>query len=236
MGAYLTWKPKNGASKSLYFDAVTDESQALTTTITEHPVEDGPNVADHQRRDLDVVTLEVFVSNSPVYDVNSRGGKVVPVELKIEKYEAKFNFTPGAVFKSLDVVKGAISDALFGEEKYVATIMKFGEEFDAVSDTLLLLRGIRNTGQLVDVMLPARIYQDMALTKIEVHRTAQTGDGATFSLEFRELRKVKASIVQAPTASEPRAKPAKKKGVKDPKDIAAGLPAKKKSILKGLLG
>lgn len=244
MGAYLTWKPKSGSQKSLYFDVVTSETQTLSTTITEHPVEDGPDVADHMRRDLDAVTLEVFVSNTPVYDVNNRGGKVVPVELKVEKYEAPLELTPGSVFSAAGgaLKKGiaAIGDALGlglgnGEAKNVATVMKFATEFDAISDTLILLRGLRNTSQLVDVMLPSRIYQGMALTNLEVRRDVTSGEGATFVLEFRELRKVKVALVAAPTPTEPRAKPAQKKGAKDPKDIAGATP-KKKSILKSLLG
>lgn len=241
MGAYLTWTPKGGNMKSLYFDVVTEEAQVLATKITEHPVEAGPDVADHMRRELDMITLEVFVSNTPVYDVNSRGGKVVPVELKVEKYEAPLEFTPGSLYSAAGgaLKKGitALTDAITGgnsERKNIATVMKFGTEFDAIGDTLTLLRGIRGTSQLVDVMLPSRIYQDMALTNIEVRRNAGTGEGATFSLEFKELRKVKVSLVAAPTPTEPRAKPAQKKGAKDPKDIEA--PPRKKSLLKSLLG
>jgi hypothetical protein len=231
VSAYLTWIPKSGRAKSLYFDAVTDEGQTLTSTVTEHPVEEGPNVADHLRKDLDSVTLEVFVSNSPVYDVNSRGGKVVPVELKIEKYSAPLEPTPGSVFNA---VGGAISSLFSGEDKYVAQVMKFDEEFDAVGDTLALLRGIRSTAQLVTVVLPSKLYADMALVKIEMRRSRASGDGAVFALEFREVQKVKVSIVAAPSPTEPRAKPKVKKGPLDPKDAAAG--AKKKSLLKALLG
>ncbi|MFO0639667.1 MAG: hypothetical protein U0183_10690 [Polyangiaceae bacterium] len=241
MGAYLTWKPKSGSQKSLYFDVVTSETQTLSTTITEHPVEEGPDVADHMRRDLDAVTLEVFVSNTPVFDVNNRGGKVVPVELKVEKYEAPLELTPGSVFSAAGgaLKKGiaAIGDALGlgnGEAKNVATVMKFATEFDAISDTLILLRGLRNTSQLVDVMLPSRIYQGMALTNLEVRRDVTSGEGATFVLEFRELRKVATLTTKVPLPAEPRAKPKKNRGVQEPQRFEPT--PKKKSMLKSFLG
>lgn len=240
MGAYLTWKPKSGNMKSLYFDVVTEEAQVLATKVTEHPVEDGPDVADHLRRELDSVTLEVFVSNTPVYDVNNRGGKVVPVELKVEKYEAPLEFTPGSLYSAAGgaLKKGitALTDAITGgnsERKNIATVMKFGTEFDAVGDTLVLLRGIRGTSQLVDVMLPSRIYQDMALTNIEMRRNAGTGEGATFALEFKELRKVKTLSTKVAIPAEPRAAPAKKRGVQEP--VAVEVPPRRKSALRALV-
>lgn len=240
MSAYLTWKPKSGKQKSLYFDAVTSEVQTIKSTATEHPVERGPNVSDHIRDELDSVTLEVFVSNQPIYDLNGHGGKVVSVEIKTQPYEPPLEATPGSLFNA---VGGAIKQGvkalgeligLGGPSGTSATILMFDEAFDAVGEVVLLLRGIRATKQLVDVVLPSRLYPDMVLTSVEVTRTPATGDGATIALEFKELRQVAVSIVTAPTPTEPRAKSAVKKGAKDTKDAPA--PARKGSLLKGLFG
>ena len=81
-------------------------------------------------------------------------------------------------------------------------------------------------------MLPSRIYQDMVLTSIGVKRDATSGDGATFALEFKEIRQVAVKTSSVPVPAEPRAKPSKKRGAQNPKDIV--VPAKKKSILKGI--
>ncbi len=230
MGAYLYWVPKGGAAKTLLFDVVTDETQELAVTITEHPVEDGPNVADHIRRELNAVSLECQVSNAPVFDVNGRGAKVEAVELKMEKFKAPLAPNPGSAYKAIG---GAISSLFSGEEKHSATVMQFPKAFDAVGDTLAILEKIRDDETLVQVALPSKIYKDMCLVKLTMKRNASIGDAAAFHLEFKEVRKVKVNIVAAPKPTEKRAVPMKQRGSQDPKDVK--VPAQKKSLLSGLL-
>lgn len=66
MGTLLTWKDTAGATVFVQFDVVTHESHEGSVTITEHPVEDGPDVADHARPQGEILTVEGFVSNSPL--------------------------------------------------------------------------------------------------------------------------------------------------------------------------
>lgn len=231
MGAFLTWTPGAGPQQSLFFDVVTEETQTLTSTATEHPVEDGANIADHVKRELDQVTLEVFVSNQPIYDLNKRGGKVARIDLKVPTFKAPFAPTPGAVFSA---VGDAIGGLLAGN---VATpspnVLQWDSEFDAVGETQALLEKLRKEVQLVDVVTSVRLYENMFLEKIEVSRNAGTGDGAKISLSFKEIRKVAVSIVNAPIPTEARGATPKPKGSQSPKDAKAQGP--KKSIAKALL-
>lgn len=66
--AYLTYTDASGNSASIVFDAVTAEDWTPVATITEHPVENGANVADHIRVGLITCTLKVRVSNEPLTD------------------------------------------------------------------------------------------------------------------------------------------------------------------------
>jgi hypothetical protein len=218
MGAYLKWTNKAGLPKDLHFDVVTNETQEQTVTATEHPVEDSANIADHIRRELDRVTLEVFVSNTPIFDVNNRGAKMSTVPVPLEKYKAPLAPTPGAVFNA---VGSAISGLFAGKEEYNAYVMQFPEEFNAVADTLAVFEQLRADASLVEVITSSRDYGNMLLESVTLNKTAQTGSGATFMLSFREMRKVQVSIVNAPTPTEIRGELPKPKGLKAPSTVAA---------------
>jgi len=68
MGAYLLWD-----GDALHFDAVLNESVTITATPTRHSVEEGAAITDHVQDDPDRVRLDVFVSGSPIADVNGVG-------------------------------------------------------------------------------------------------------------------------------------------------------------------
>lgn len=234
MGAFLTWQPKSGPSKSLFFDAVTDESVDLSSVSTDHPVEEGADISDHIRKERDRCSLEVFVSNSPIYDWNNRGGRVQKMPIPLAKYKAPLDATPGAVFGAVGgAIKGAIGALLGKQEEYGAQVLQFANEFDAVADTLELFTKLRDDKQLVTVVLPAKMYQNMHLEKIQMQRNAGTGDGARFHLEFKQLLMVEAKLVNAPIPTETRGQPKKPKGAQGPKNAKAEV--QKKSIAKSLI-
>jgi hypothetical protein len=226
------WENAAGQPKELHFDVVTDETQEMSVTATEHPVEDGANISDHIRRELNRVALEVFVSNTPILDVNGRGARVQSVPITIEKYKAPLAPTPGAVFNA---VGSAISSLFAGKEEYAASVLRFRDDFDAVAETLATLEQIRDDGSLVTVTMPSRDYENMLLETVAVNRNARTGTGATFTLAFRELKKVEVSIVNAPVPTEIRGQIKKPKGVKAPLPVSDGglAPAPLKSVLSG---
>lgn len=211
MGAFLTWVPDGGGdAKSLYFDVCTEEDKDFSSTVTEHPVEDGVNVADHVKKELDKLSIEVFVSNAPVYDFNARGSGVQSVPIPLQKFKPPLAPTPGAVFSAIG---SAISGLFSGDTQYSANVMKFGSEFNAIEDTETKLKKLKDDVQLVTVVTAGGVYDDMFLEHIAVQRNAGSGDGATFRLEFREVRKVQVSLVNAPKPTEPRGQTMKPKGV-----------------------
>ena len=48
------------------FDAVVDEQHTFTNQVTDHPVEKGANISDHDRPDPDKVSFHAFFSNTPL--------------------------------------------------------------------------------------------------------------------------------------------------------------------------
>ncbi len=230
-GAFLWWTTKAGQDKTLYFDVCTEESQELVSTATEHPVEEDANVADHVKKELDHVTLEVFVSNEPIYDINSRGGKVAKIPIKVAHYRAPLAPTPGAIFSAGgNALKDGIGALLGKKEEYAMQVLQWDTAFDAVSDTLEELEKLRDEVQLVNVVIPSKVYSNMHLAHIAVKGDAGTGTGRTFQLDFVELRKVKVRIVNAPKPTEVRGEVKKSKGAQGSGKGAVAGP--KKSVAK----
>ena len=48
------------------FDASLSESHTMSATVTEHPVEEGADIADHFRRQPDGITISGIVSDTPL--------------------------------------------------------------------------------------------------------------------------------------------------------------------------
>lgn len=219
-------------STILMFDAVTSEQAEHTATVTEHAVEQGANIADHVRDGLDTVTLEVLVSNTPTRDVNGMyGGTIESVELKVPKFDKGVPLTPGGIMSAgIDAIKGLISP----EEPWKAQVLTFPSKFNAVKDVLTMLDDWKKQGMVGSVITGWKLYPSVVITKVSPSRNAQTGDAASFSLEFREIRVVESKMITAPIPTEARGAIKKPKG-RQPTSFVRD-PAPKKSLLKKLLG
>lgn len=238
MGAYII--RANGLP--LKFDVVPSETHEGVLQITDHPVEKGANVTDHARRELDRLTLEVFVSNAPIRSDLRDGavetitldvlgykaaGRITRVNLDVKQWEAPLEPTPGSVFNK---VEGFISSLFTGKKEYVAAlapgpdflegrryrvgVMTFTTPFDAVADILGALETIQSTAELLTVVTNPRDYEDMLLERYTAPRDTTTGDGVKITLEFRKIRIVAPKIVSAPVA-EPTAKKKVDKGAQN---------------------
>lgn len=64
--AFLQYQTATGVVNAIVFDSVLSEDWDEPASVTEHPVENGANVADHVRVGLAKVTLKVRVTNEPL--------------------------------------------------------------------------------------------------------------------------------------------------------------------------
>lgn len=219
-------------STFVYFDAVISEQAEHTATVTEHPIEQGANVADHVKDGLDGLTLEVMVSNTPTQDTNDQyGGTIESVELSVPKYERPISPTPGSLMNAgIDAVKGLLNPP----QPYKAQVLKFSSKFNAVKDMLTMLDDWKKSGIVGSVVTGWKLYPSVVITKVSPSRNQSTGDGAQFSIEFKEIRIVESRAVTAPVPTEARGQIKKPKG-RQPTSFVRD-PGPKKSILKKLLG
>lgn len=234
MGAYFQWQNKSGLVQYLRFDVVKNELHEISTLITEHPVEEGANITDHARANLDAIKLDVFVTNAPIDDEDhysephtKKRGAIQSMDLLVFPYEPPLAPTPGAVFGAIG---GAINSLLNGKPQYSATVLQFSTPFNAVSDTYHVLRALRDTAQLITVITPMWDYDNMLIESVDLPRDEKTGDAGRFSISLRQIRLVQTQQVAQPVPTQVRATPKKEKGQKGPREEP-----KKKSAALALL-
>lgn len=195
---------------SLYFDAVLSEQSEHTASVVEHAVEAGADISDHVREGNDRVTLEVFVSNAPVKDVNRwYGGSVQGVDLDVPTSNKLPAPTPGAL---LNAAISAAADLLSGKKAYKAQVLKFPSKFNAPKDVLAQLERWKKDAVLGKVILPWKTVENVVITRVSANRAPDTGDAATFMIDFQQIRLVETKLVTSPVPAEVRGKVAVSKG------------------------
>jgi hypothetical protein len=234
--AVLFWYPTPASpSGTLGFDVTSSEAVEITATVTKHPVEVGADVTDHIRKNLDEVTLEVFVSNTPLTNQNfvdpdqPRGGTNSPLLLDAGAPYSPPGAPPQtpidvAVYIPPPFSLGAlVSDvakltfaappvtaalgipARLAPDTY-AQVLQFGDDFSATIETYDVLTQLQIDGTLVSVVLRDSVHDNMIVTGISKPRTNEDGDGARFTVKFEEIRIVQTQTTSSPVPAEVRAK------------------------------
>jgi hypothetical protein len=189
------------------FDAVLSEEHTADAELTEHPVEEGVAIVDHIRPLADQLTLNVFVSNTPVQSLQGYTGVLT------------LTVQPPGTMLSLSSLIDAGLQALGLQAEFPPSInvnvLQFGSDYDFVADAFKTFKTLRDRGQLLTVVTPRAVYTNMVLHHIQMSRSPQTGSsGAQFSLGFKAVRVVSSSVVDAPQASIPSAEPKTEAGPK----------------------
>lgn len=215
----------------LYFPAVLSESAEHSSTTTEHVVEEGANITDHVRPNPTQITLEVFLSNTPI----QIGGPLdmqltfVTLDVKERESDGPIALTPGALIQAGATALNAL---ISGAPTYRAAVLKSqAPGTKLVREVVQTLETWRTNAVLGKVYLPWQTYDNVVITKLTPTRDAATGDAAKVSIEFRQIRLVEARVLQATITREIRAKPMVNKG----KQPTAPVDEVKKSLFKEAL-
>lgn len=217
-----------GGSNFLTFSICTTRSHEGASDITEHPVEDGANISDHVRPQLDHITVEAFVSNDPV----EGPGSFNAVTLDAPQYHPPLlSSILGAVETGATAVQGGLTGAaalavtaipgFLGNgvsDTPTAQLWTFDDDFDAVKDTLDQLRLFKTQSKKLTVITPEHTYNNMVLESFTVQKDHGTGTGAQLTMSFKQLLIAQTSTVPSPITNLPRAKSPVNKGSKAPTD------------------
>jgi hypothetical protein len=171
-------------------DVCTEETHELANTVTDHPVEDGANISDHVRPQPDRLTLNCFVSNTPLSTQQQ--------QRTIQ--EGSFKFTSNT---SKDVPIGAVDGR--GANTFAA-LKKLRDNGTLVQVvTTLKTYALKST-------------EGMVIESLTIPRRTDSYDGLEWSVTFKQIRIVKNQQTRDIKAKEKQVQPKKKTGTQTTSD------------------
>ncbi len=227
-------------------DAVTAETLTKTSTCTEHAVETGANVSDHVRPNLDTITLDVVVSNTPLTEVNRLNphiprGAVGPAPLVFDRFVTPLGpLTPkrlvyprppmqhnlsGLIRAGLREIFGAAKPEFLRYPPHPlpsppesAMVLQVPVGFSATYETWNILDSLRVRAELISCAARDWFAENMVIVSMSEPRTALEGSSAKFSIELKQIRIVETRTSTLPISTEPRGSKAVSAGAKGATD------------------
>jgi hypothetical protein len=254
---YLTWTDASGTVNYWVPDVTISEEWEQGAEVTEHPVEQGANVADHVRVALPKVTLEVFATNEPTAPGNNFAAMQLvglPMTANVWMSNSLLRGLTLAAGGALAAAAGAaggsnasaaVSLAGLAAASFVppgqavatpmvASVYQFpGGADDFVLLTIQLLLSLKNTAQLITVNGSKQSEDNMVIEDFTYTRGEDEGTGATITLGLKQIRIVQTQTVSPPLPAIPRAAGQTNAGLKPPTD---GTPAQQQSWLSAIAG
>jgi hypothetical protein len=158
-------------------DATITEVPTYESDITEHAVEDGPDVSDHIRPKNISLELEGVISSTPLNLSAQAQGLVSAAGSILGSQLGGFGSAAGAV-------GGAFAGAAL-----------FSEADDPAKVAHDMLTAIWKKRQLVTIVTGLTQYENMAIQSLSFPRDQKTGKQLHFRATLKEVRKVTAKTV-----------------------------------------
>lgn len=199
----------------VYFDVTTAESLGGSSDITDFPVEDNPNISDHIQPKPASFSIQCFITNEPLEDKGGQRG-MTTTTVTLPTFQQVNGLAPniGALTRTVENAVASLFQTP-GPTEYNVPVLSF-TLFDAVRDMLSTLEVMRLGRELLSVTTSKKSYDNCALERWDVSRSAGTGTGAEVTISFKQINTVAVEVGIAPLPTEPRGKPAKPKGAKNP--------------------
>jgi len=181
---------------NLVLDTTISDDHQYENEITDFPVESGANIADHVIQKPEQVTIEGFVTNTPVQFLSAfREGGVL---------RNTFNLLTG------EEVVDKVQDAL---EKLLSIA---GYSYPTQPDENEKEVKAKNPPQLVNIITGLRSYSNMAIKSLSIRRDKDTGQTLRFRGVFKKVVlteiEFEAGLVDSKLDSKEGAGDTKKKG------------------------
>lgn len=199
--------PQTGA---FAVDCSVNEHHVTTAQVTTHQVESGQDVASYIRPMPRKLTLEAFVTNTPL---------VVPLIATIQDSDG-FR----AKIEALDRGSQLQRTVTVGGRAISFTSQDFGAEFDRVAEFYGGVMSAALAGAVWGVYTTLRTYSKMAIVNFAVPRSADSGNSLKGAIDFQEIRIAQTQVVAVPVRA------TAKRGTKPPIDASKEKGAGEKKI------
>lgn len=221
-----------GVFQFVVFDASVKELHSASSLITSHAVERGIDITDHSRREPERLSVDVHVTNHPVFSPNADGaiGATAPLLVQGTARDLARGAQIRGGFGSYQV-----ETALHVDRPYAlgATTLQFPAPFDRVRAVHEKLLELKDDALPLTVLTSLRQYDEMLLSEITAPRDVRNGNAAMFSLVLVGIRTATARIVDIPIPLESRAERRVPRGDQAPADVEdkfANQPGPRQSI------
>lgn len=206
--AHLEWKDQLGQVIALHFDAIQIVEHNQSALVTSHPVEDGPDISDHIRPELPRISLSGLVSNTPIRAIaalTSKNGnrKAIGAYRKVPLAKSPAGgprasaLQGGLVQAGINAIRGATLPTDFEALQFDGLQSRVKEVTDILTEAL-------EEKRLVKFVDEARAYENMAIERRAVVRSADGGKAAQVQLDLVQIKIVTSAVVDAPIPAELR--------------------------------
>jgi hypothetical protein len=174
---------------SVAVDACVEEVHSYSATITDHPVEEGANVADHRRRNPDKLRVVVVITDHPIDDPASHadGARIVPTTIE---YKQKRELST-TVFGRTVAAPGPLNllttggDPTLGYETRRFSANALSSPLARSQQVYDELRRMHEEHAVFEVVTSYRVFDNVTIESMSVPRAAEAG--LEFTLELRQL-------------------------------------------------
>jgi len=167
----------------LVIDAVTDEEPVYEALVTQHPVEDGPEVTDHIQLKNPTLTIRGTVSNTPIDLSNTVGNLLAGGIGMATSSQFQANFLNSGVQQAAGMVGGK----LMGSAGMSAGGV-LAAALDAIARAALLSAFERKAR--FDVVTKRQRHTGMVIQKLSFPRDKETGYALMFEMDMIHIRVV----------------------------------------------
>ncbi len=182
----------NGTEKVLVeMDASIQESHRRTATVTQNPIEDGSNIADHVKLNPQSLTVKGIFSEVPLSFFNSVVGL-----LSSSAANAAQSALPGIggaiLGDAAALVTGKLGGLLTGTPRDPIDAVGYLEELWEKREPFTMVTAIKK-------------YEDMVITNLDIPRNAKMGGSLFFTVTLEQIKIAKSAVVQIPAFKVPDA-------------------------------
>jgi hypothetical protein len=223
---YLEFVDDSGQTRRFRPNVLIDEEINLSAEVTEHPVETGANISDHNRAQPDEVTVELFFSDAITrVDILSPRPEIEFVEIKVPEQPLSL-----ALLTSTANLLSTGIGLLTPKQKYIAAVYADPDK-PRVIEAYEIIQDLRLAGKLVTIKTTVDVFEDMAIMTAVVKRNSGTGNGGNITLTLKKIRFVQSDVTLAlPLPKDARSQKKKSAG----NEVPFGPPAPKVSAAKKL--
>jgi len=228
MSSFFFYSTKAGQRRVLWLEAATEIATGGEAEVTENPVEEGADLADHMRVKRPKIELTFRVSNEPIYTYQNLASAVPEhdkfIGAKRGSYrESELTYKSAPIVtlsNAIDAAAGALVGLFVKAKPLTKKVLRFDSPFNLVTEIGDELRAIQANAIRGTLYTTTRIYESVVLQAFAEVRNKEFGTGAEFKVTFKEIAIATAVRTKAPSPAVVKANQPKALGKQGTPDAA----------------